>query len=348
MNCLPLAEVEIDCYWGHVITKAAVVRKQLDQGRYILGNQTIELLESDLGNNSLPRREMVNAIQTRSQRKKEAEQKSTSEANENDEMKLEENLTEDIENLLPSFKEKDTMNLIKTNTEEFIKTQQEREELAPLIQKVENGINNEASDYSLTKRKLLIKRRKDMNGDLRQLLVIPEKLRSSILKMGHEGTSGHLEHSQLENRLNTQQIDKLKGILCNYSKIFSIEPGKTHLVEHGIELINEVPIRTKPYRLSARQTDLLQEEIKKVEISSDRNRRVRLCFTDLVETPGRDPRPCIDYRKSNELIRTQFYPLPNIEHGIKTVAAAKYITLLDLTKGYWQIPLTPKLRAIHH
>ncbi|GFQ77856.1 retrovirus-related Pol polyprotein from transposon 297 [Trichonephila clavata] len=71
------------------------------------------------------------------------------------------------------------------------------------------------------------------------------------------------EHSQLENRLNAQQIDKLKGILCNYSKIFSNEPGKTHLVEHDIELINEVPIRTKPYRMSARQTDLLQEEIKK-------------------------------------------------------------------------------------
>ncbi|GFY35249.1 retrovirus-related Pol polyprotein from transposon 17.6 [Trichonephila clavipes] len=74
MTCLPLGEVEIDCEWGHVITKAAVVRKQLDQGRYILGNRTIELLESDLEHNSLPRREIVNAIQTRSQWKKEAEQ----------------------------------------------------------------------------------------------------------------------------------------------------------------------------------------------------------------------------------------------------------------------------------
>ncbi|GFW65671.1 retrovirus-related Pol polyprotein from transposon 17.6 [Trichonephila clavipes] len=67
MTCLPLAEVEIDCEWGHVIIKAAVVRKQLDQGRYILGNRTIELLKSDLEHNSLPRREIVNAIQTRSQ-----------------------------------------------------------------------------------------------------------------------------------------------------------------------------------------------------------------------------------------------------------------------------------------
>ncbi|GFX60445.1 transposon Tf2-11 polyprotein [Trichonephila clavipes] len=68
MICLPLSEVEIDCEWGHVITKEAVVRKQLDQGSYIFGNQTIELLESDLEHNSLPRREIVNAIQTRKKR----------------------------------------------------------------------------------------------------------------------------------------------------------------------------------------------------------------------------------------------------------------------------------------
>ncbi|GFY52383.1 retrovirus-related Pol polyprotein from transposon 297 [Trichonephila inaurata madagascariensis] len=74
------------------------------------------------------------------------------------------------------------------------------------------------------------------------------------------------EHSQLENRLNIQQVEKIKEreILCRYSKIFSNERGKTHLVEHDIELINDVPIRTKPYRMSAQQTDLLQEEIRKM------------------------------------------------------------------------------------
>ncbi|GFV23956.1 retrovirus-related Pol polyprotein from transposon 297 [Trichonephila clavipes] len=717
MTCLPLAEVEIDCEWGHVITKAAVVRKQLDQEKYILGNRTIE---SDLEHNSLPRREIVNVIQTRSQWKKEAEQNRTSEAVEKEEMKLEENLAEDIKNLLPLFtEEKDTMSLININTDEFIEAQQKSEELAPLIQKIEKGMNNEASDYSLTKGKLLIKSRKDKNGDIRQLLVIPEKFRSSILKMGHEGTSGHLgvtktksriaryfywpqcykeieefvktcdpcqragkanyqkkapmqlvpvksevfsklnvdavgplpttptgnkylltvmcmsskypdavpmpdiasttvvealfqifsrmgfpkeiqtdqgtsftsilttvflenfginvvrssvyhpqsnpierfhrtlkrilrviciesspewekqlpatlfalrtithestgftpaelvhgknlrtpitllyenwmgttekvtpvveyvfqlinrlkscqelaiekmeetkikrkawydknaikrefsegdlvlvlkmnrpnklsvqwkgpgkiekkisetnyvvsfnsytesnqvfhvnmlkpyykraefinminsrakedsneleenfpcidsnlnifdfdeitKHSQLGNRLNVQQIEKLKEILCRYSKIFSNEPGKTHLVEHDIELINDVPIRTKPYRMSARQTDLLQEEIRKmlkyqvIEIGESDYASPMI----LVETPGIDPRPCIDYRKLNEVIRTQFYPLPNIEHIIETVSASKYITLLDLTKGYWQIPLTPKAQRL--
>ncbi|GFR34069.1 retrovirus-related Pol polyprotein from transposon 297 [Trichonephila clavata] len=66
----------------------------------------------------------------------------------------------------------------------------------------------------------------------------------------------------------------------------------------------------------------------------------------LVETPGRDPRPCIDYRKLNEMTRTEFYPIPNIEQRVETVAAAKFITLIDLTKGYWQIPLSPKAQKI--
>ncbi|GFX12278.1 retrovirus-related Pol polyprotein from transposon 17.6 [Trichonephila clavipes] len=62
----------------------------------------------------------------------------------------------------------------------------------------------------------------------------------------------------------------------------------------------------------------------------------------LVETPGKDPRPCIDYRKLNEMKRTEFYPIPNTEQRIETVAAAKFSTLIDLTKDYWQIPLSPK------
>ncbi|GFV39369.1 retrovirus-related Pol polyprotein from transposon 412 [Trichonephila clavipes] len=62
-------------------------------------------------------------------------------------------------------------------------------------------MNNEASDYSLTKGKLLIKSRKDKNGDIRQLLVISEKFRLSILKMGHEGTSGHLGVTKTKSRI---------------------------------------------------------------------------------------------------------------------------------------------------
>ncbi|GFR23092.1 retrovirus-related Pol polyprotein from transposon 297 [Trichonephila clavata] len=189
VTCLPLAEVEIDGDWGHVIIKAAVVRKQLDQGRYILGKQTIELLESDLENNSLPRWEMVNAIQIRSQRKKE--QKNISLTNEVDEIELEENLVEDVENLslVPSFKkdDKDTVNPIKINVDEVTEALLKSEESTPLIQKIEKGMNNEGSDQEEAPMQLVpVKREVSFKlyiDPIRSLHIIPTRDKHILIDM---------------------------------------------------------------------------------------------------------------------------------------------------------------------
>ncbi|GFY62182.1 SCAN box domain-containing protein [Trichonephila inaurata madagascariensis] len=66
--CLPLVEVEQDCEMGHVITKAAVLRDSLDQGRYLLGNKTAALLD-DYKTKEDVQMHMINAVQTRAQRK---------------------------------------------------------------------------------------------------------------------------------------------------------------------------------------------------------------------------------------------------------------------------------------
>ncbi|GFS94488.1 retrovirus-related Pol polyprotein from transposon 412 [Trichonephila clavipes] len=62
----------------------------------------------------------------------------------------------------------------------------------------------------------------------------------------------------------------------------------------------------------------------------------------LVESPNKDPRPCVDYRRLNEITRAEFFPLPNMEEIVEKVSAAPYVTVMDLSKGYFQIPLTPR------
>ncbi|GFT42823.1 hypothetical protein NPIL_658321 [Nephila pilipes] len=70
--------------------------------------------------------------------KKEAEQNNTSVTNEDNQIEIAENIPEDMENILPSFREdKNTINFIKINANEFIEARPKSEELAPLIQKVE-------------------------------------------------------------------------------------------------------------------------------------------------------------------------------------------------------------------
>ncbi|GFY71235.1 hypothetical protein TNIN_13421 [Trichonephila inaurata madagascariensis] len=64
-------------------------------------------------------------------------------------------------NLVLSFTKEDkgTMNLIKINADEFIEAQQKIEQSAPLIQKIENGMNNKASDLEKAPMQLVPVRR---------------------------------------------------------------------------------------------------------------------------------------------------------------------------------------------
>ncbi|GBN17933.1 Retrovirus-related Pol polyprotein from transposon 17.6, partial [Araneus ventricosus] len=156
------------------------------------------------------------------------------------------------------------------------------------------------------------------------------------------------ESSALSERLEPDQIDQLRQLLGKYSTSFSNEPGLTNLVTHDIQLINDKPVRSKPYRSSHRQNEILKTEVQRmldlkiVEVGESDYTSPMI----LVEAPGKDPRPCVDYRRLNEVTRTEFSPLPNIEERVERVAGALYITVLDFAKGYWQIPLSENAQRL--
>ncbi len=55
-------------------------------------------------------------------------------------------------------------------------------------------------------------------------------------------------------------------------------------------------------------------------------------------------RVCIDFRKRNAQSQFDAYPMPRVDDLLERIGRAKYITTLDLCKGYWQIPLEPTSR----
>ncbi|GFX45472.1 hypothetical protein TNCV_2740091 [Trichonephila clavipes] len=150
-----------------------------------------------------------------------------------------------------------------------------------------------------------------------------------------------VENNKLKKRLNDEQIMQLGKLLVRFSAIFSNIPGKTNLVEHDIDLISDKRVQRKPYRMTNRQNEILKTEI-------ERMLKYKIIEPGPSEytSPIRDPGPCIDYGKLNEITRTEFYPIPNVKQRVETVAAAKFIALIDLTKGYWQIPLSPRAQRI--
>ncbi|KAL1267343.1 hypothetical protein QQF64_032706, partial [Cirrhinus molitorella] len=59
----------------------------------------------------------------------------------------------------------------------------------------------------------------------------------------------------------------------------------------------------------------------------------------LVPKPDGTFRFCTDYRKVNSVTVPDSYPMPRMEDCIDSLGSAKFVTKLDLLKGYWQIPL---------
>ncbi|KAG6933769.1 hypothetical protein G0U57_018464, partial [Chelydra serpentina] len=64
----------------------------------------------------------------------------------------------------------------------------------------------------------------------------------------------------------------------------------------------------------------------------------------LVPKPDGTRRFCIDFRRVNAVSKFDAYPMPRVDELLGRLGEARFITTLDLSKGYWQIPLDPASR----
>ena len=62
----------------------------------------------------------------------------------------------------------------------------------------------------------------------------------------------------MEERASAEEI------VGKYKNVFSSYLGCTFLVQMNIKLLDETPIRARFYRMSARQIDMLKEEIRRL------------------------------------------------------------------------------------
>lgn len=179
-------------------------------------------------------------------------------------------------------------------------------------------------------------------------LNVPEELETDFPFPGQASDSQSLDilldTVTSNSNLNAEQKRELENLLREFEGAFVDRPGRTDLVEHDIELTSDEPILSRPYRVSPRQREILAREIQRmleigVIVPSESEYTSPLI---LVEAPGKEPRPCIDYRKLNAVTRDQLYPIPNVEERVETVSRAQYVSTLDLTRGYWQVPMTER------
>ena len=130
----------------------------------------------------------------------------------------------------------------------------------------------------------------------------------------------------------------------HYADVFSPLPGRTSLIQHRVETYPGMTVRSRPYRLPEHKRKVVQAELKAmVEMGVIEESNSAWCspIVPVVKKDG-SIRFCVDYRKVNEVSRFDAYPMPRVDELLDRLGTASFFTTLDLTKGYWQIPLSPE------
>lgn len=147
---------------------------------------------------------------------------------------------------------------------------------------------------------------------------------------------------QFDPDLSPQQLQQAKELVDGNQDVFSSLPGCTHLVEHEIRTQPGKTVNQKPYRVPEDRKKLIDEEVSKMlELNViEESKSAWSSPIILTDKPDNTVHLCNDLRKVNQVSEFDAYPMPRVDELIESLGNARFITTLDLTKGYWQVPLS--------
>ncbi|CAJ0922012.1 unnamed protein product [Ranitomeya imitator] len=157
--------------------------------------------------------------------------------------------------------------------------------------------------------------------------------------------NGSIEDVEVSASLTEPQRVQLQTTLEPFRVVvFSNRPGRTELVVHEVDTGNHAPLRRTPYRISDQVQQIMRQEIDEMLQLGVIRRSKSSWASPVVLVPKKDrtTRFCVDYRGLNAITASDAHPMPRIEELLEKLAGAKYLTIMDLSRGYWQIPLSPE------
>ena len=131
-------------------------------------------------------------------------------------------------------------------------------------------------------------------------------------------------------------------VLRRYEEIFFTEiPEKASVIEHKIDLTYDCPIRCKPYPLPYAKRGEIREEIKSMMDTGVVREFSSPYASPLVVVKKKDGsnRMCVVYRKLNLVTVADPAPMTTAEDLFGKLGKCQYYSTIDLSKGYWQIPV---------
>ena len=146
---------------------------------------------------------------------------------------------------------------------------------------------------------------------------------------------------KLDENLKPIQKADVKGILSEFQRTLTDIPGRTDVLEHDIILTDPKPFKVHQYPTPFRAKEAIEKEIETMlkQLIIRPSSSPYCSPITVVSKPDGNIRLCIDFRKLNAITIFDNEPIPQMGEMVTRLTKAKYFTKLDLTKGYWQIPL---------
>jgi len=147
-----------------------------------------------------------------------------------------------------------------------------------------------------------------------------------------------LELSEAPEYLHLQIRDMLK----THSSIWNGTLGVIRATQHAIVTPPDaLLIRAQPYQTGPFKRQIISDQINKIlklKVIAPRHSAWASLVVIVPKKNGK-ARFCVDYRRLNNIIKKDVYPLPRIEDCLDSLGDAQVFTSLDCTAGYWQVPL---------
>ncbi len=139
----------------------------------------------------------------------------------------------------------------------------------------------------------------------------------------------------------SDEKQNIMDLLQQYTATLSSDPGSTNLITHKVITTDAIPVRQRPYRVPQAMRGVVKHELDKMLSTGIIEPANSPYGSPIVMVKKRDNswRFCVDYRKLNAKTIFDAHPMPRVDELIESVGRAKYISTIDLSKGYWQIKL---------
>jgi len=143
------------------------------------------------------------------------------------------------------------------------------------------------------------------------------------------------------NHLSKEHKQQLDDLLARFKTVMIGKCGRTTVCQYHIRVKCDIPIHQQPYRLPHMYREAVEREIEMIPAEGIIEPCCSEWSSPIVAVKKKDNsiQLCVDYRRLNAQTRIDAYPMPRVDDILDQVGQARYISTLDLAKGYWQVPV---------